>query len=122
MFQLTNLTSAGNQTTTAILADGTTVRLRFLYRAAVQRWTVDVEYKDYVNNGMGLATNPNLLRTWRQIIPFGLRVETVDGTDPFMASDLDNSGGQVPRVKVFVLDQTAGNTDVDDAEPAALTP
>ncbi len=69
MFALNNLTASPRQTSTAILADGTTVTLMFIYRPAVQRWTVDVAYKLFTANGLGLSTHPNLLRRrpgWRR--------------------------------------------------------
>lgn len=115
MFVLNNLTTAGNQTSTAILADGTRVALTFRYRAAIQRWTVDVAYGNFVANGVGLATHPNLLRVWRNVIPFGLQVVTADGTDPFLADDL---AGSPPRVIINILDGTSGGTDLTDVEAA----
>jgi hypothetical protein len=115
MFAIDNLTAAGNQTSIAILADGTSVTLTFIYRPAVQRWTVDVERGTFIARGIGLSTHPNLLRVWRNIIPFGLQVTTKDGTDPFMADDLQSG-----RVVINMLDQTAGETDVTDAEAASF--
>ncbi len=114
-FPINNLTSAGNQTTTAILADGSSVVLTFKYRPAIQRWTVDVAYGNFVAKGIGLATNLNLLRIWRNVIPFGLAIFTADGTDPFMADDLT---GSPPRVLVTMLDGTGERTDLDDVEAA----
>lgn len=113
MFVLNNLTTSGNQTTTVILADGTSATLTFIYRAAVQRWTVDVTYKSFIEKGRGLSSHPNLLRIWRNVIQFGLRVSTADGTDPFLADDLASG-----RVTITVLDGTAGQTDLIDVEAA----
>lgn len=117
MFQVNNLTVRPNQTSTAILADGTTVTLTFTYRPAVQRWSLDVACRAFSAKGLGLSAHPNLLRLWRNDIPFGLQVSTQDGTDPFLANDLDCSAGP-PRVVVTVLDQTAGLADVDAVEAA----
>ena len=116
MFTLGNLTISGNQTSAAILGDGSTVNFTFIYRAAVQRWTVDVSRQGFEAKGIGLSTHPNLLRSWRNIIPFGLQVVTVDGTDPFMADDLVGSQGTPARVIINILDGTGTNTDLDDAE------
>lgn len=119
MFALTNLTVNNVQTTTAILADGSTLTLTFRYRAAVQRWTVDVSYPKtgFTYNGKGLSTHPNLFRLWRNIIPWGLQVSTPDGTDPFMPTDLaPGAGGTPARVTVTVLDSTNGRTDVQQVE------
>lgn len=118
-YVVNNLTAAAVQTTIALLADGSSVTLTFRYRPAVQRWTVDVERGSFIAYGLGLATNPNLLRTWRNVIPFGLAVSTADGTDPFMADDL---AGPNPRVTVTMLDNTGSRTDVDDVEAASFTP
>lgn len=118
-FPISNLTAAGVQTSIALLADGSTVTLRFRYRPAIQRWTVDVQRGTFIANGVGLATNPNLLRLWRNIIPFGMAVSTVDGTDPFMADDL---AAPNPRVTLTMLDSSAGRTDVEDVEVASFTP
>lgn len=117
MFQLTNLTISPRQAATAVLADGTSVFLTFIYRPAIQRWTVDVSYPTlgFTANGLGLATHPNLLRLWRNLLPFGLQITTIDGTDPFLASDLDDSAGTA-RVTVNMLDSTAGQTDVQNVE------
>lgn len=118
-YLLNNLTAAAVQTTIALLADGSSVTLTFRYRPAVQRWTVDVERGVFSAKGIGLATNPNLLRLWRRVIPFGLAVSTADGTDPFMADDL---AGPTPRVVVTMLDNTDTLTDVDDVEAGSFTP
>lgn len=115
MFTISNLTAAGNQTSTAVLADGTTVTLTFIYRAAIQRWTVDVARGAFEARAIGLATSPNLLRLWRNVIPFGLQVSTKDNTDPFMADDLVSG-----RVTITMLDGTAGETDVADIEAASF--
>ncbi|MES2155463.1 MAG: hypothetical protein V4510_10045 [bacterium] len=115
MFAINNLTTAGNQTSLAVLADGSTVTLTFRYRPAIQRWTVDVTRGVFVALGVGLSSGPNLLRIWRHIIPFGLKVSTADGTDPFMADDL---AGTPPRVTITVLDGSNGRTDLEDAEAA----
>lgn len=117
MFILNNLTLGSNQTAAAVLADGTTVTFVFAYHAAVQRWAVDVSYQAFAIKGKGLSTHPNLLRLYRNIIPFGLQVLTADGTDPFMPSDLAaGAGGAQARVTIVVLDDTAGQTDVQQVE------
>ena len=113
MFDIGNLTEEGNQTSSALLQDGSTVDLTFIYRAAVQRWTVDVERLGFSAKAIGLSMHPNLLRGWRNIISFGLQVTTKDGTDPFLADDLT---GDPPRVIVTMLDGTDGRTDLTDVE------
>lgn len=116
-YVINNLTTQAVQTTIALLSDGSSVTLTFRYRPAIQRWTVDVERDTFIAKGIGLATNPNLLRLWRKVIPFGLAVATADGTDPFMADDLESG-----RVTVTMLDNTGTLTDVEAVEAASFTP
>ena len=111
MYNLTSLASSLVQTVSIILSDGSSAQLTFMYHAAVQRWSLDVEYKGFAARGLGLATHLNLLRIWRSVIPFGIQVSTVDNTDPFLPTDLQSG-----RVTITILDNTAGNTDVDLVE------
>ncbi len=118
MIALANLTLNNVQTTNVVLADGSAITFTFRYKPAVQRWFFDVSYPTtgFAFTGKGLSTHPNILRTWRNIIPFGQQVSTSDGTDPFMPSDLAPGPGTSARVGVTVLDQTNGNTDVSAVE------
>lgn len=115
MIQLTTLNDSPNQETTVQLADGSVVTLRFIYRPSVQRWSVDVEHESIAPggkiDGKGLCTHPNLLRQWRNTIPFGLSVISTDQQDPVSLQDFVSG-----RITVYVLDQSAGNTDVTDIE------
>jgi hypothetical protein len=111
MFQLTTLTIQPNQLITTPLSDGSTAQLQFIYRPAIQRWSVDIAYGTFSAKGLILSTHPNLLRIWRNVIPFGLQVVTVDGTDPFRLDDFSTG-----RVVIYILDGTNDNTDLDDTE------
>lgn len=115
MIQLTTLTNAANQKTSVQLADGSDVTLTFIYRAAVQRWSVNVEHQAISPNGkikgMNLCTHPNALRQWRNNIPFGIAIVSTDQQDPVSLDDFVSG-----RITVFVLDESNGNTDVSQIE------
>lgn len=59
--------------------------LRFLPR--VQRWIMNIEYNDFVLNGRAVTTTPNILRQFRNQIPFGIACVAASGLDPFQISD-----------------------------------
>lgn len=111
MVLLQTLTNRPAQRVDVMLADGTIFSLTLYYRLSVQRWMFDVAYKSFVSNGMSLCVHPNILRNWRQVIPFGLAILSSDGADPFNVEDFING-----RISLYVLDQTLDNTDVDDVE------
>jgi len=72
---------------------------------------MSVAWKTFAANNIMLATHPNILRPWRNAIPFGICVSTDDGTDPFMVTDFEQG-----RVKIFVLDETTDGDDLDYIE------
>jgi hypothetical protein len=110
---LNTLTEDPDQQMTFVLADGSSIQLQFQYRRAIQRWIVNIGYGGFIANGIILSTHPNLLRVWRNIIPFGIAVASTDMADPFQLQDFTNG-----RVTVYILDSTTGNTDVDNVEVA----
>lgn len=112
MITVNNLNNSARQKTQVALSDGSLVLLTLNYRPAVQRWFVDVAYKNAFGlNGVGVSIHPNMLRTFRSVVPFGLAVTAVDGVDPFDINDFANG-----RVIMYVLDNTDTKTDVTDVE------
>lgn len=64
------------------------VLLKFLPR--VQRWFMDISYGTFQANGIGVVSSPNLLRQWKNIIPFGIACINVNGLDPYAIDDWVN--------------------------------
>ena len=111
MIQVSNLDSDAKQNTAVVLADGTAVVLAFAFRAATQRWKVDVTYNGKTYAGLGLCLHPNLLRGFRGVLPFGIFCSSIDGLDPYSVDDFSTG-----RVSVYILDSTFGNTEVQNVE------
>lgn len=95
-----NLTDASFQTTDLILPDNTVATLMLSYRPRTKRWVADVGYAplNFQVYGLALCCFPNVLRAWRNILPFGLGSLTSDGTDPFDINDFATG-----RVTVLLL-------------------
>lgn len=98
MTQIDNLTDFANQQTVLILDNGTTAAVDFVYNASTERWTISVTYGTKVINGIGLCDSPNILRQWKNVLPFGLACVTADQTDPFNINDFATG-----RVKMYLL-------------------
>ena len=117
MTRIDNLTNASDQTATLILPDNTAVTLRLRYRPRTQRWVADVGYatSNFQVNGLTLTCFPNVMRSWRDILPFGLAFITADLTDPFDLNDFASS-----RVAAYLLDaaDVAAVEDVVIGRPA----
>lgn len=99
MLQVDNLSDDADQLTRVVLSDGSLVVIELFYRAATQRWTADVTRGTFTVNNINLCVHPNLLRDWRNVIPFGLACTSTDGGDPVLLEDFANG-----RVQLFVLE------------------
>ncbi len=99
MQQITNLSDEADQTTRVALANGSIAVFEFIYLAAVERWAFSVSHPDIQIDGMILCAGPNVLRDFRNVIPFGLGCYTTDGADPFYIEDFASG-----RVTLYVLD------------------
>lgn len=116
MIEILNISSDSHQKTMLTLADNTSVVMTFDFLPRTQKWVLGISRGEFSCNGLALCNHPNLLRSFRKRIPFGFTCLCADGVDPFDQNDFANG-----RVRIFLLDNTAGNTDVDDAEASVFT-
>ena len=100
MNQIDNLSNDANQLVTLVLDDGSTVSMSLQYMPTIQRWAVGFTYGDFSAQGMNLCIHPNLLRSWRHIIPFGIACNTIDGADPLYIDDFASG-----RAALYLLTQ-----------------
>lgn len=98
--QIENLTNFADQVTQLQLLDGTIATMELIYQGAPERWIMNLTYNGQSYNGIGVCTFPNIIRQYKNILPFGLAFVTADQTDPFDINDFSNG-----RVSVYLLDQ-----------------
>lgn len=95
MQQLNNLTDAADQYMTITLEDASVLQLEIIYRPGIQRWTANINHPLLVMNGYNLALGPNILRQWRNTIPFGIAVTSLNGLDPMNQEDFADGNCQI---------------------------
>jgi hypothetical protein len=88
MKTLQGFTDQPKQTTTIVLDDGTKATLRLEYRPQQLGWFYDVTWEDFAANGLRLVASPNILRTYRELLPFGIAVLTAGAVEPLNQDDL----------------------------------
>jgi hypothetical protein len=99
MILINSLTNSADQMVTFVLADGSTLQLEFVYRAGIQRWCLNVIHPALTLNGYNIKQGANILRPWRNVIPFGILIQSLDGVDPILVTDF-----QTGRILVYILD------------------
>lgn len=71
--------------------------LRFLPR--VQTWMMDISYTtqqfSFTADGIAVQCSPNVLRKWRNIIPFGISCITQSGLDPYQLTDFSSGASNL---------------------------
>lgn len=70
---------------TGIPGQSISMTLRFMPR--IQRWTMGIIYTGGSIQGIAVVTSLNLLRQFKNNIPFGIACIRVDGLDPYTIND-----------------------------------
>lgn len=104
---ITAITNDPIQTLGIILDDGSTVQMQLNYIPAQQGWFYSLTYGEFEANLMRIVNSPNMIRKFRNIIPFGMACTTIDGYEIINQSDFVSG-----RASMFVLN----NTDVMEVE------
>lgn len=94
---ITALSNSSNQSIVLALDNGTKVTMTLRYYSNQQGWYYDLDYPDASFNVVNrrLVTSPNMLRAFRDIIPFGLSVTTSDGYEPIFIGDFVSGRTQI---------------------------
>lgn len=87
MYLLNNLGSEPKQKLTMMLEDNTRLVLKFEYKENQQGWFFGFEYGENNYQNIRLTTSYNVLRAYRNYLPFGLRCDTVDDGEPVGIDD-----------------------------------
>ena len=66
---------------------GQKIDLSMRYMPSQQGWFMDVVYGDFSVYGVRVVASPNMLRGFRNKIPFGLLCTTLQGVDPYRIND-----------------------------------
>nr|DAJ74788.1 MAG TPA: hypothetical protein [Caudoviricetes sp.] len=87
MYQITQLGSEPKQQITIIVDDNIMVPLNFEYKPNQLGWFFGFQYGDVDYQNIRLTTSYNILRAYRNWLPFGLRCDTLDNEEPIGIND-----------------------------------
>lgn len=65
------------------------------YMPTQQMWMADFTYNDFVAKGVKITQSPNILRCFKNIIPFGIICTTNHGLDPYRIDDFSIGSSQL---------------------------
>lgn len=95
MYQITQLGNEPRQEIEMILDNQTRIKFRFEYKANLLGWFFGFQYGDVNYQNIRLTTSVNILRAYRNWMPFGLRCDTADDEEPMNIDDFVNGYAKV---------------------------
>lgn len=98
MNQITALTDDPRQSLTISLDDNSKVSFSLVFREQQQGWFYSLIYGEFSLNNRRLVTSPNILRQFKNIIPFGIFIDSTDNLDPAFLEDFSSG-----RILFYVL-------------------
>ena len=100
MKQITEIDSDAKQNLIIIGENNERITFNIYYSSGQQSWFFDIEYLDFFAYGLKLVTAPNVLRRFRNVIPFGIMSYTIDGAEPYFIDDFEKG-----RVILYLLNE-----------------
>jgi len=90
---LEGIQALSSQSLTTVIENGDSIQITLTFKPSIKMWYMDLEWNSFIVNGLRVCNSPNLLQQYDKIIPFGLNVNVIDDTEPFIINDL--SSGRV---------------------------
>lgn len=95
MYQVTSLSNEPKQQIIMMIDNDIRVPFYFEYRANQLGWFFGFKYGDVDYQNIRLTTAYNILRAYRNWLPFGLRCDTADDEEPMGIDDFVNGYAKV---------------------------
>jgi hypothetical protein len=100
MKQITEISQDPLQVLEIVTEENKTFEFTLQYREQQGGWFFSLNYEDVIINNSRLTNSPNILNQYKNILPFGLLVFTIDFSEPFLIDDFSSE-----RVKLYLLNE-----------------
>lgn len=74
------------------------IKFTLRYMPSVKMWYIDIEFNSFIAKSIRVCNSWNILDQYSDLIPFGLLVITIDGTEPLYINDFSTG-----RVEINLL-------------------
>jgi len=98
MRQITEISEDPTQKLDIVTEDNQTFELSLEYSDQQQGWFYSIIFGDLIINGSRIITGLNILRNYKNIIPFGISILTDDLSEPIFIDDFSTE-----RVRFIIL-------------------
>lgn len=98
MYQIENITKDPKQIQTLLLPDGSGISFELVFVDMQLGWFFNLIYGSFVLSGMRVVNSPNILRQFKNQIPFGLACFSKNDREPSLIKDFISGAS-----KLYVL-------------------
>lgn len=96
MLLIQQITANPLQSQNLVLDDGTIVQLTLYFRPIQQGWFVNqLVHGTFILNGLRITNSPNMLRQWKNLIPFGLACFSAANREPSLQQDFSSGASKL---------------------------
>jgi hypothetical protein len=97
MYLIQNITSDPQQKLTVVVpTTGVSMTLQICYRPIQQGWyIVQLAYGGFTLNTMRITNQLNMLRQWKNILPFGMACISKDNREPSLIFDFESGASKL---------------------------
>ena len=78
-----------------VLSNNEIIYFTFRFLTNCNCWVADIEYNDFILNSIQLTYNDNVLEQYKNILPFGLQVDSVSGLSPMLINSFSDGINKV---------------------------
>ena len=101
MTWINTIINSANQSMTLKLPNGDKISFELIYMRGNQGWYYSFTYGSFSISNKRIVTGVNMLRAFRNILPFGFACTTTDGYEPIYIDDFSSG-----RANFYLLDST----------------
>lgn len=95
MLNINHLTNDPQQQATLTGISGLSIGLTLRFMPRIQRWIMGITYNDISIQGIAVTTSLNMLRQYRNILPFGISCVSAASLDPYTVNDFQNQAANL---------------------------
>lgn len=101
MLYLNKITNDPSQNMNLTGIPGVSVSMALRYLPRMRLWMMSLAWENTIINGIIITAAPNMLRAFKNLIPFGLSCLTTNGLDPYGLQDFSTQAANL-----YLLDTT----------------
>jgi hypothetical protein len=108
---ITGITNDAKQQFDAVIEGYDVATIYLEYKPNQQSWFMDVTWGDFQTKNIKVVTSPNILRQFKNVLPFGVMITGVDAGDPLLLDDWLSNNEFImldEADKAFIEDQISG--------------